>query len=208
MTVDLMEAIRERRSIRKFLPDSVDEADLKEIVQAGTLAPNAENDQMWHFIAVTNRDIIRQIGDSVSARVDAIDLACKKLGYAEYNNHKYFSVFFKDAPGIITAFCRPSINASDRALSVLNMELKTPVSICPVQQSMGAAIQNISLAAHAKGYGTTWMYAPVLAYREVAQLLNVPEPWVLSALLPIGRPAQQPKARTRKPIDEVFSLIK
>lgn len=206
--MDVMEAIRERRSIRKFLPDPVDEADLKEIVQAGTLAPNAENDQMWRFIAITNQDLIKQIGDIVSAKVDAIDKACRTLGYEEYSNHKYFLVFFKDAPAIITAFCRPSINANDRALNVLNMELKTPVPICPVQQSMGAAIQNISLAAHAKGYGTTWMYAPVLAYREVAELLNVPEPWVLSALLPIGRPAQHPKPRPRKPIDEVYTLIK
>jgi nitroreductase len=208
MAMDLMEAISERRSIRKFLPDSVNEDDLKEIVYAGTLAPNAENDQMWRFIAVTNRDLIKQIGDIVSARVDAIDQACKMLGYENYINHKYFLVFFKDAPAIITAFCRSSVNATDKALNVLNMQLNPPIPICPVQQSMGAAIQNISLAAHAKGYGTTWMYAPVLAYKEIAELLNVPDPWVLSALLPIGRPAQQPKARPRMPMDEVYSLVK
>jgi nitroreductase len=206
--MDLMEAIRNRRSIRKFLPDPVDENDLKEIVQAGTLAPNAENDQMWHFVAVTNKDVIRQIGDVVSARVDMIDTACRRLGYEEYGRHKYFLVFFKDAPAIITAFSRSAINATDRALNVLNMELKTPIPICPGEQSMGAAVQNMSLVAHAKGYGTTCMYGPVLAYREIAELLNVPEPWVLSALLPIGRPGQQPKARPRKPMDEVFSLIR
>jgi nitroreductase len=130
------------------------------------------------------------------------------LGYENYINHKYFLVFFKDAPAIITAFCRSSVNATDKALNVLNMQLNPPIPICPVQQSMGAAIQNISLAAHAKGYGTTWMYAPVLAYKEIAELLNVPDPWVLSALLPIGRPAQQPKARPRMPMDEVYSLVK
>ena len=206
--MDLMEAIWERRSIRKFLPDPVDEADLKEIVQAGTLAPNAENDQMWRFVAVTNRVIIRQIGDMVSAKVDAIDMACRSLGYEKYSTHKYFLVFFQDAPAIITAFCRPSMTATDRALRVMHTKLETPIPICVVQQSMGAAIQNISLAAHAKGYGTTWMHAPVLAYQEIAELLNVPDPWVLAALLPIGRPAQQPKARTRKPIDEVFSIVR
>ena len=205
--MELMEAIRDRRSIRKFLPDPVDRADLQEIVRAGTLAPNAENDQMWRFVAVTNKKIIQQIGQLVSARVDAIDQACKALGYDQYANHKYFLVFFQDAPAIITAFCRPMINANDKALDVLHMRLDLPQPICPIQQSMGAALQNISLAAHAKGYGTTWMYAPVLAYREIAEVLSVPEPWVLSALLPIGRPAQHPKPRPRKPIEEVFSLI-
>ena len=203
-----MEAIYERRSIRKFLPDPVAETDLREIVQAGTLAPNAENEQMWRFIAVTNRGLIRQIGDLVSARVDAIDQACKSLGYDKYGKHKYFLVFFQDSPAIITAFCRPFSTATDKALDVLNTQLKTPIPICSVQQSMGAAIQNISLAAHAKGYGTTWMHGPLLAHHEIAELLNVPAPWVLTSLLPIGRPAQQPKARPRKPIDEVFSLIR
>ena len=205
--MELMEAIRDRRSIRKFLPDPVDGSELQEIVRAGTLAPNAENDQMWRFVAVTNKSIIKKIGEIVSARVDAIDQACKALGYDQYSNHRYFLVFFQDAPAIITAFCRPSINANDKALDALNMRLNLPQPICPVQQSMGAALQNISLAAHAKGYGTTWMYAPVLAYREIGELLSVPEPWVLTALLPIGKPAQQPKPRPRKPIEEVFSLI-
>ncbi len=69
--MDLTEAIRGRRSIRKFKPDSVNENDLREIIEAATLAPNAENQQMWHFVAVTNRELIQKIGDSVSVRLDA-----------------------------------------------------------------------------------------------------------------------------------------
>lgn len=206
--MDLMETIRERRSIRKFQPDPVDESDLKEIIQAGILAPNAENDQMWRFVAVTNKKLIMQMSDIVSAKFDAIDQACRALGYDELGKQKYFSVFFGLAPAIIVAFCRPFLTMEDKALSTLNMQLKTPIAMFSVQQSMGAALQNITLAAHAKGFGTTWMTGPLIADQEIADLLEVPNPWVLAALLPIGRPAQNPKPRPRMTIDEVFSLIK
>lgn len=206
--MQLIEAIRERRSIRKFLPDPVNELDLKEIVEAATLAPNAENDQMWKFVAVTNKQLIKNIGEVVSTRVDSIVDACHKFGYDKIAKHKYFLTFFKDAPAVIVVFARPSLNEIDLALEKLNMKFKTPITIDTVQQSIGAAIQNMSLVAHSKGYGTTWMFAPVLAYGEIGELLDVQEPWVVTALLPIGRPANQPKARPRKSIDEVYSLIK
>lgn len=206
--MELMEAIRGRRSIRKFHKEPVNELDLREIIEAGTLAPNAENQQMWKFVAVTNPELLKKISDIVDLRVESVVNSCQNFGYDDLEHHKYFLTFFKDAPSIIIAFARPSKNAIDLALENLHMKLDTPISIDTIQQSLGAAIQNISLAAHAKGYGTTWMYGPILAYKEIRDLVGVTDPWVLTALLPIGKPVNQPKARPRKPLDEVFTLIK
>lgn len=207
--MDLMEAVRNRRSIRKFKPDPVNENDLREIIEAATLAPNAENNQMWHFVAVTNRALIEKIGDIVSARIDAIVNACQTLGKGDaFAHHKYFLVFFREAPAFIAVFVKPFHNAVDMALDNIGAELKTPLPISSAQQSIGAAVQNISLVAHAKGYGTTCMFGPVLAYKEIAELLGAPPSSVLSALLPIGIPAQSPKARPRLPLEEVYKLIK
>ena len=185
-----MQAIRDRRSIRKFLPEPVGENDLREMIEAATLAPNAENRQDWYFVAVTNKALIQRI-------------------YAEaFANHKYFLTFFKDAPALIAAFACPATNSIDRAFEIIHAEFKTPIPLSPVQQSIGTAVQNISLVAHEKGYGTTCMFGPVLAYREIGRLLDVAEPWVLSALLPIGKPGHHPNARPRKPLDEVYKLIR
>lgn len=204
-----MDAIRERRSIRKFKSDPVAEKDLREIIEAAILAPNAENAQMWYFVAVTNRELLNKIGDAVSKRVDILINACKTLDQEkELTNHKYFLVFFRDAPAIIAVFARPYLDAINKSLNIIDMKHNTPIVVCPVQQSIGMAVQNISLVAHAKGYGTTCMYGPVIAFREIGQLLDIQEPWVLSALLPIGIPEKQPKARPRKPLDEVYQLIK
>lgn len=207
--MELMRAIHDRRSIRKFLPDTVDEKDLEEIIHAGTLAINAENKQMWYFVAVTNKGLIEQACDAVSDRVDSLVNACRVFDQGEVlANHKYFMTFFRSAPAVIAVFAAPFDDVIEKAMGILNVEFKAPIPLSSAQQSVGAAIQNISLVAHSKGYGTTCMYAPVLAYREIGELLEVIEPFVLTALIPIGKPAQHPKARPRKSLGEVYKFMK
>ena len=50
--MDLMQAIRTRRSIRSFLDKSVEEEKLLAVLEAGRLAPSARNMQDWRFIVV------------------------------------------------------------------------------------------------------------------------------------------------------------
>lgn len=207
--MDLMEAVYGRRSIRKFKPDPVDETDLKEIVKAGTMATNAENMQMWYFVAVTNKELIKKAGDAVALRIESISNAIRTLGFGDaIDGQNFFLTFFRHAPAFIAVFTCPFISGLERLFHNLNAAFNPPLPILTGQQSIGAAIQNILLAAHAKGYGATCMNGPVIAYKEIAELLGVTEPWVLTALLPIGRPAHQPKDRYHKPMDEVYRLIR
>lgn len=57
VTVGVFEAIRERRSIRRFGPDPVDEEDLYRILDAGRWAPSAGNLQPWEFVVVRDPKI-------------------------------------------------------------------------------------------------------------------------------------------------------
>ena len=54
--VELMEAIRGRRSIRKFKPDPIAREDLEEIIDAGLCAPSGQNLQPWYFVALTKKE--------------------------------------------------------------------------------------------------------------------------------------------------------
>lgn len=58
--MDALEAIRKRRSIRKFTGEPIPRADLEAIVDAGRLAATGHNHQPWDFIVVTNRETIMQ----------------------------------------------------------------------------------------------------------------------------------------------------
>ena len=59
MTVELIEAIKKRRSIRKFKSDKIPKKDIYDIIQAASLAPSAHNKQMWRFIAISNQEVLK-----------------------------------------------------------------------------------------------------------------------------------------------------
>jgi nitroreductase len=52
MEQGVLEAIRTRRSVRKFTPEPVDEETLLEIVEMGAWAPSGLNNQPWRFVLV------------------------------------------------------------------------------------------------------------------------------------------------------------
>ncbi|MHA2397194.1 MAG: nitroreductase family protein, partial [Candidatus Thorarchaeota archaeon] len=61
--MDTIKVIRERRSIRKYKSDEVDEESLQIILQAGRWAPSASNKQPWHFIVIRNQEMRTKLAD-------------------------------------------------------------------------------------------------------------------------------------------------
>jgi nitroreductase len=57
LKMDVHEAIRDRRSIRKYKDTEVEDEKVKEILEAGQWAPSASNKQPWHFIVVRDKDM-------------------------------------------------------------------------------------------------------------------------------------------------------
>ena len=60
-TMNVLEAIRERRSIRCYQDEPVKTEDVKTLLEAAIWAPNAMNAQVWHFSAVTDRALIGEM---------------------------------------------------------------------------------------------------------------------------------------------------
>jgi len=51
--VEVLEIIKERRSIRKYKTKPVENEKINKVLEAARLAPSANNQQPWHFILVT-----------------------------------------------------------------------------------------------------------------------------------------------------------
>lgn len=62
--MDCMEALKTRRSIRRFTSDPVPEPVMMEILDAGRLAPTAGNCQPWQFVVVNDRAVIAQLKEA------------------------------------------------------------------------------------------------------------------------------------------------
>jgi nitroreductase len=59
--MDALEAIRKRRSVRKFTGDIVPRQDLETIIDAGRLAATGSNRQPWEFVVVTDQNLKDQL---------------------------------------------------------------------------------------------------------------------------------------------------
>lgn len=58
MVTELIKMIFARRSIRRYTDESISEKDIKTILEAAMAAPSASNRKPWHFIVVTERQIL------------------------------------------------------------------------------------------------------------------------------------------------------
>ncbi|MBI2914822.1 MAG: nitroreductase family protein [Firmicutes bacterium] len=208
--MNFADVLKTRRSIRKFKPLAVPSEDLREIVRLATLAPSAGNRQMWRFITVTNPELIRRMRDAVERRIEVMagwDAA--KGREQRVLASKSHNLFFGSAPAVIVVAGEPYRSLTDELLEDhgLSRAEIDRLRARPDLQSLGGAIQTLMLAAWSKGYGTTWMTGPLVAARELEELLGVKEPWSVVALVPVGLPAEQPGPRPRKPLDEVFELL-
>lgn len=60
---EVLNVIKNRRSIRKYLPTQIKEEDLNMIIESDVYAPSAHNDQPWHFTVIQNKNLIQKISD-------------------------------------------------------------------------------------------------------------------------------------------------
>lgn len=80
MTKDVIDAIKERMSVRRFKPDPVPEATIGRLLDAARLAPSAGNMQPWFFVAVIKESLRRQLakaaGQSFLAEAPVCIVVC------------------------------------------------------------------------------------------------------------------------------------
>ncbi len=62
-TVDVLSAIRDRRSIRHYTADPVSDVELNTILQAGLCAPTARNRRPFHFVVVKEEHTLKHLAE-------------------------------------------------------------------------------------------------------------------------------------------------
>ena len=56
-----LEIIFSRRSIRRYTDETVSEADITSLLEAGMAAPSASNRKPWHFVVVTDKEALQAL---------------------------------------------------------------------------------------------------------------------------------------------------
>ncbi|MCM1063351.1 MAG: nitroreductase family protein [Eubacterium sp.] len=186
----MLQAITDRRSIRKYKTAHIPREAIEEILKAGTMAPSSKNRQPWKFV-VTEGD----------AREEA--LAAMERGL----EREKVSPFLPES-GVHLSDAWHSLSVMRQApviifiVNTLGANLSRPLTaderiaeICNAQ-SIGAAVENMALAATELGLGSLWICNTFFAYRELCEWLDTDGE--LYAALAVGYADEEPTARPRK----------
>lgn len=191
----MLNAIRSRRSIRKYQSKEVPKSMVEEIIRAGMLAPSSKNRQPWKFVVVTGKAKeemleIFQKGMEREKRIPLLPESAPHISGAAYTLE-----IMRQAPVII--FITNSLGTKVEH----SLTIEERVSEICNTQSIGAAIENMTLTATELGLGSLWICDTYFAHQELREWLNVDGE--LCAALAIGYADEQPSERPRKRIEDV-----
>ena len=183
--MDIFEAIKTRRSIRKYKPDPVSEADLQKILEAAQWAPSWGNTQCWRFILVRDADIKARVSETL------------------------FKVRFEDG-WLENAAAKSIVQAPVLIVICAQQGLAgftpdgTPVTDREdwLLFDIALSVQNLTLAARALGLGT--VIVGDFDHRQAATILDVPEGFTVVTMTPLGYPDHTGQAPPRKELTDII----
>ncbi len=187
--MEVMAAINNRRSIRKYNNTTVSHDDIERIIVAGMQAPSAKNRQPWRFVVVADgakADMIKAMNKGLER-----ETRCPKLpDSARYIvGARHTLTIMEQAP--VTVFILNPLNKMSHFPTNMEERFYETANI----QSVGACIQNMLLAAIDFGYGSLWNCDIFFAYDEISEWLDTNEQII--AAVSFGVSAEDPKARAR-----------
>ncbi|MFO8021897.1 MAG: nitroreductase family protein [Perlabentimonas sp.] len=204
--MELKAAIEGRVSVRQFLPEPVPVNDIKEITRLASLAPSVNNYQPWRFIGITNTVLLHRMADRVRAKIAAIPENDSKFSLNVKKQVDFFATFFENAPALIAVCMEKYETVLEKGVALSHDEINE-MRNSPDLQSTGACIQNLLLSAVDLGYGACWMSAPMIASKDLEEMLDIAEPFRLVSFVAVGKPTKPSSPREKKPIDEMFRMI-
>jgi nitroreductase len=180
--MDVLEAIRTRRTVGKIRPELPPREVIEELLEAATWAPNHRLNEPWRFIVVAGEARER------FGRVMADD-ACQELD--DPRGEKARSIIESQikkatrSPVVIVVACDPA----------------TSPKIDPIEDvaAVACGIQNLMLAAHARGLATKWSSGKACYSPALKHLFNLtPEHQILGYIY-LGYPDEDSKPSARTP---------
>ena len=172
--MELSEAIKGRRSIRKFKTDDISSRDLEAIMEAIRWAPSWKNKQCWDVVVVRGPERKKALAETLPQSNPARGAVT-------------------EAPVVLAVCAKKGVSGFDRG------EIGTNKGDWFMFDT-GLAVQNLCLRAHSLGLGT--VIVGLFDAPRAEALLKVPEDRSVVVLVPLGFPEKPVSGSKRKEISE------
>jgi len=174
---ETLKVIRNRRSIRRFKAEQIPDSELKEIMNCALYAPNARNQQKWHFTVIRNKDMLDRMENVMKENMmnSGIEFVVQR---AKTPDHRIFS----NAPTVILV-------TGDEETRFVEIDC-------------AAAAQNILLAAESLNIGSHIMTISEFLFAsekgdELKKELGVPDGYKHICTIALGYKDETPAAKPR-----------
>ena len=168
--MDVLEAIKGRRSIRQYKPDPISDEILDTVLEAIRWSPSWANTQCWEVIAIREPEIKSKVAETLPPGNPALSS-------------------IKDAPVLLVLCAIRNLSGFKRG------EAMTEKGDWFMFDT-GLAMENLCLVAHSLGLGT--VVVGLFDAQKIESLLGVPENISVVAMTPLGYPQGPVSAPGRK----------
>jgi len=202
--MDVKTAIVQRRSIRKYKQDPVPDELVQELLDAARLAPSGTNHQPWRFVVVKDQSVKGQIQAAAFDQKFLSDapvllVCCADLmTYSRDTRKRLQELIDAGVMGPEAFDAYPDVDKPK------DMDALKPM-IPHAMLNVAIATEHIALRAVSLGLGTCWVQ--FMKARKISQILDLPENIVVTALMPVGYPDQNPAQRPRVALEQIVYKI-
>jgi len=180
--MNVLDAIYQRRAVRDYLPQKIDQHTINDLLDAAVHAPTAMHEEPWSFLVIQDKTLLDRLSESAKEHMRAERKgsdSTQTIHVLELVNDPEFHLFYNAQTLII--ICSKSPEATGIADSWL-------------------AAENLMLAAFAKGLGTCVIGLAIgaLNARPWRDELKIPAGTTVVAPIILGVPAGKTQATSRK----------
>ena len=177
--MNITDAIENRRSVKHYDPEHVmPEEDLAELIRLTKLAPSSFNMQNYRLLVIRDKELLQQIRAVAWDQAQVTDASVLFILCADLNAHNadpatYWSHAPQEVQDILGPMIQPFYDGKDQLIRDEGI------------RSSALAGMTLMLAAKGLGYDS----CPMIGFdgEAVAKLVNLPEHYVLSFMIPVGK---------------------
>lgn len=196
----VLDAIRSRRSIRRYRDDLVPPDLIDDILRAAVWAPSAHNRQPWRFAVVREPAAKERLAAAMGRQLRA-DLAADGLPAEAIEKDAGRSYSRLTGAPVLIVVC---LTMAD--MDVYPDERRQMNEWVMAVQSTAMAGQNALLAVHALGLSGCWLCGPLFCPGVVRDALGLPDDWQPQGLITLGYPAET-REKSREPLASRVLLL-
>ncbi len=191
--------IRARRSIRRFADAAVDPDLVDRCLEAACLAPAPHHSRPWRWVVVTDPDAKHRLTTAMGDRWRH-DLGNDGVSEARIDALVAGSAARLHATPVLILGCLTDIGL-DRYPDAARQAAERGMALL----SLGAAVENLMLAATDLGLASCWVAAPIFCPDAARSALSLDAQWLPQALICVGHPHPEysPSERPAVPLDEL-----